>query len=469
MPSPHAEIKAGVFVALAAALLFVMVFASGKCQGLLRGRQEQTVLLSHVTGLQPNSAVNYNGVEVGRVRDISIVAVDDALLATMPRVTAEVVDRLPLSLEEADRLKAVADPVELDARARQLLRGRTMVVVVLEVGRGAEGLRFRQDDVVRVETTLMGESSVEVSAGSGAPLPEGRALLGDGSNLVTQLNASMRDIRKLLEKVSATIGEDERVAIKATVANIRKVTEDLARTSAAVAGAVEENRQAVRESLADFRASMNEARKTAEELRPEMVGAVGSARKMLESGQAAAGSAAEMLREARPRLLEALDSFRDASRAAATAIGQVEKLLTSAGGALEENRPAIRRAFADAREASRNIRETSERLRREPWLILHKPSGSQDAVLLEAAARSLVEASDNLASSLESLQAIAADPRAAARLGAGRAEDLIDELRAFYRQLEGRRDEVVEKLMKIDRKAGGALLERARERADRFK
>ena len=76
MPRQHDEVWAGGFVALALALLFVMVFSIGNCRQVLRGRQELTVLFSHVTGLRPNSPVNYAGVEIGRVRGMTIVAVD---------------------------------------------------------------------------------------------------------------------------------------------------------------------------------------------------------------------------------------------------------------------------------------------------------------------------------------------------------------------------------------------------------
>ena len=73
----------------------------------------------------------------------------------------------------------------MDAAARKLISGRKMIALTLEIKRSPEELGFRKDDRARLETTLMGDSTVEVSPGSGAALPAGRALLGDSGNLFT--------------------------------------------------------------------------------------------------------------------------------------------------------------------------------------------------------------------------------------------------------------------------------------------
>ena len=234
MPSQHAEIKAGAFVAFALALLFVMVFSVGNCRQVLRGRQEQTVFFNHVTGLQPNSPVNYAGVEIGRVREIRILTVNAEVLKALPRITADNLDRLPVSLDEADQLKAIKSPKELDEKARGMIAGRTIIALILEIARGRQQVVFRQDDLVRLEATLMGDSTVDISPGSGKGLASAQALLGDGSNLLTQMSASMREVRKLLEKVSGIIGDEERSAVQATLANLKKISEEASRTTATV-------------------------------------------------------------------------------------------------------------------------------------------------------------------------------------------------------------------------------------------
>jgi len=414
MPSQHSEIKAGAFVAGCIALLFVMVFAVGDCGRIFRGSQSQKVLFSHVTGLQPNSAVNYAGVEIGRVSEVRIVTVNRALLADMPRLGARDLDRLPLTFGEADRLKALKDPARLDAEARKLITDRKMIELSLEIKRSRDQLSFREDDLVRLETTLMG-----------------------------------RDIRRLLEKVSGIIGEEERVAIKATLANVKIASEKIALASEDVRKTVQDARKPIQEAIVDFRAGMGEARTT--------------------SGRKAAESADKLLIEARPRVLKLMEDAAAAARAATASLKEVESLMVETGDALDENRPAVRRALGDLRESARNFKEMSARLKRQPWLLLKKPRGSQDAILLAASARSLGEASQDLALTMEYLQKIADDHQAAARLKAVKAQDLLDEIKKLRKELDTRRKKLDVKVKELDRKSGGHLHQRARDKADQEK
>ncbi len=481
MPSSHSEVKAGAFVALSLALLFVMVFVVGDCAALLRGSQEREVLFSSVTGLQSNSAVNYAGVEIGRVRETRIEEIDAKILKKLPPITTDNLDRLPLSFDEVEKLKGLKDPASIDAAARRLIgpgegrRGRKMIVLVLEINRSEE-FTFRQDDVVRLATTVMGDSTVEVSPGSGKALAAGEALLGDGSNLFTQLSDSMREIRTLLSKVSGIIGEEERVNIKATVANVKKASEDLSLAAGRARGLVKDSEKPVKQALADLRAGMSEARtaiaevrKTVTEVRPKVVAALDSGKKMMESGRKAADSADKLMVAARPKVLAAMDESTTAARAATAALKEMEGLLVETGDTLDENRPAVRRALADLREAGRNFKEMSARLKRQPWLLLKKPRGTQDVILLESAARALGAASADLAASMQYLEKISADPARAARIGGARAGDLIKEIRAIGKELSGRRENIEKKLKELERKGGGRYLKRAREKADREK
>jgi len=470
MARPHAEIWAGGFVALCLALLFVMVFSVGNCRQVLRGRQELTVLFSHVTGLRPNSPVNYAGVEIGRVREIRILTVSPELLRVVPQVTADNLDRLPITMEESDRLKALKDPKELDAQARRVIMGRTIIALILEIARSRHEIGFREDDLVRLETTLMAESAVDISPGSARELPKGQNLLGDGSNLLTQMTASAREVRKLLERVSGILGEEEGVAIRSTLANLKKVSEDASQTVATVRDMVKENRQTLRDSAADLRRTMEEARKIAEEARPAALAMLESGKKMMDKGQETTRLTAELVAEAKPRLSSLIENADKAAKATAGTLTELEKLLVETGDTIEENRPVLRRAMLDVRESSRNLREMTDRLKFEPWLLLKKPaSGSQDIALMEQSARNLAAASENLAVAVEVLKVIAADPNAAAALQAGRAADLMEQIRAVTKQLEGRRDQLEKKLKPLERKSGGRIQEAVREKAEQDK
>jgi ABC-type transporter Mla subunit MlaD len=483
MPSSHSEIKAGAFVAFCLALLFVMVFAVGDCGRFLRGSQEREVLFSSVTGLQPNSAVNYAGVEIGRVRETRIVKVDAAILAKMPPISVDNLNRLPLSYAEMEKLKALKDTSKVDAEARKLIGagegkpGRSMIILVLEIHRTGKEFALREDDVVRLATTVMGDSAVEISPGSGGALPEGQALLGDGSNLFTQLSDSMREIRTLLAKVSGIIGEEEKVNIKTTLANIKKASEDISLASAKVHQMVRESEKPIKDAIKDLKAGMSEARtavtavrKTIQEVKPKVVAALDSGKKMMESGRKAADSAEKLMTDARPKLLAVMTDASKAAQEASAALKEVQKLLASTGDSLDENRPAVRRALVDLRESARNFKEMSARIKRAPWLLLKKPKvRDQELVLLEASARSLSAATGDLAVTMEYLKKLAADPEACARLQGDKVQDLIREIRAIYKELDTRKKEVEKKVNALRRKKGGKYLEKAREEADQEK
>ncbi len=483
MPSSHSEIKAGAFVAFCLALLFVMVFAVGDCGRFLRGSQEREVLFSSVTGLQPNSAVNYAGVEIGRVRETRIVKVNDKILAKMPPISVDTLNRLPLSFDEIEKLKALKEPARIDAAARKLVGagegrpGRSMILLVLEIHRTGKEFALRQDDVVRLATTVMGDSTVEISPGSSGPLPGGQALLGDGSNLFSQLSDSMREIRTLLAKVSGIIGEEEKVNIKTTLANIKKASEDMSLASAQIREVVKDSRKPIKAAIKDLKTGMAEARsavsevrKTIQAVKPKVVAALDSGKKMMESGRKAADSAEKLMTDARPKLLGVMNDASKAAQEASKALLEVQKLLANTGDSLDENRPAVRRAMVDLRESARNFKEMSARIKRAPWLLLKKPRiKDQEVVLLESSARSLSAATQDLAVTMEYLQKLASDPEACARLQGEKVEDLLKEVRKIHEELDGRRKKAEIKIKSLQRKKGGKYLDKSREEADQEK
>jgi ABC-type transporter Mla subunit MlaD len=463
-------------VAFTLALLFVMVFAVGDCGSYLRGSKEREVLFSSVTGLKPNSAVNYAGVEIGRVRETRIVKVDAAVLKKLPPISVDNLNRLPLTYAEVEQLKALKDPAKIDAATRRLIGvaqdrpGRSMILLVLEVRRTGAGFALREDDLVRLSTTAMGDSTVEISPGSGERLPEGQALLGDGSTLFTQLSDSMREIRKLLGNVSGIIGEEERVNVQTTLANIKKASEDLCLVSAKVRGVVANAEKPVAETIKDLRAGVSDARTTVAEVRktvqgigPKVTSAVESGKKMFDAGRKAAESAEKLLNEVRPQLTLVL-------RNSSETLDEVQDLLFEVGDAMDESRPKVRRALVDLRESLHNIREASSRVRRAPWLLFRTPKRREEEImLLESSARSLSTATQDLAVAMERLRQLAYDPKAYARFQSNAAQDLLKEVRAIYLELDKRRQKAQTTIRKLQRKRGGRYMERAREDADQEK
>ena len=85
----NAEVKAGVFMAICLALFVAMLFIYGRVSRIMRGRQEIPVIFTSVTSLRPDAPVRYNGVEVGRVREITILPLDEALAIAAADLRAE--------------------------------------------------------------------------------------------------------------------------------------------------------------------------------------------------------------------------------------------------------------------------------------------------------------------------------------------------------------------------------------------
>ncbi len=496
MASKHAEIKAGTFIAFSLALLFAMVFAVGDCGKYLRGSQECSVLFSSVTGLQPSSAVNYAGVEIGQVRETRIVIVDHKLLQRMPVITVDILDRLPLTFSEREQLKLLKDPMLVDQEVRRLIGprkptadqpdrpGRKMIMLVLEVLQDRQNLGFRVDDVVRLATTVMGDSTVEISPGSGRVLKDHQVLLGDGSNLFSQVSDSMREIRNLLARVSDTIGQEERANIQVIIGNARKASDNLVLASDRLKTMVINTENPIAAAARDLQAGMGEARKavasarttiesidkTVETVKPKVVSALTSGKAMMESGQKAAQSAERLMDAARPKVVSALEEMASASRKAGLALAEMQSLLVGTGDGLDENRPAIRRALLDFRESARNFKDLSSRVKRQPWLLMKRASvKEQELVVLESASRELASATAELAITSEFLNSVANNPKAVSRLGAERAGELIKAIEKIHQELQKRNTKSEQKLHKLDRKSGGRLLEKARQRADQEK
>jgi ABC-type transporter Mla subunit MlaD len=507
MASTPSEIKAGAFVAGTLALLFVMVFAVGDCGKFMRGSQHREVLFSTVSGLQPNSAVNYAGVEIGRVSETTIVEVKDDILAKIPPVNPDNLDRLPLTYDESDRLKALALPAAIvkkieeqvaagkiskaranelkeeernaiiDKEARRLigpnpkrgLPGRKMILLVLEILQGTD-FSFREDDVVSLATTVMGDSSVEISPGSGTDLPEGMALLGDDSNLFSQLSDSMREIKTLLARVSGLVGDEEKAAIKKAFANIENASANVSEATSTVKGMVEKSEQPLVDAIRNLQQGMAEARKTIEELRPRLSSVADKSGAMLDEGNKTMKTANTLLAESKPKVLKLMDEATAAASKATAALKEMESTLYDAGEAIDENRPSIRRAMADMRESSRNFKEMTARLKRAPWLLLKKPRArNQQIVLLESSSRSLAAATQDLAVTIEFMNKVAADPETAERLGGEKAEALLKEIRAIYDEMKGQKQDIEVQVRELKRKTGGKYIEESREKADQEK
>src|SRR5579872_7393141 len=168
----NAEVKAGVFLTICLALFVAMLFIYGKVARVWRGREEIDVVFTSVTSLRPDAPVRYNGVEVGRVKDIRILHLDDANIHRLPQFRPVDLDNLPLTDKEQKLLRSsqLTPPESFQDAVAEKLKNRTMIRLTLEVLQEGDKNRYREDDTVNISTTLMGDTSVEITSGSGDPL-----------------------------------------------------------------------------------------------------------------------------------------------------------------------------------------------------------------------------------------------------------------------------------------------------------
>jgi len=222
----NAEVKAGLFLTFCLGLLVAMLFIYGRATRHWRGRQDLHVLFTNASMLRPEAAVRYNGLEVGRVRKIGILALDESALALLPPFSDKDLENLPLRDPEREELRGVA-PADLDQEIRRRIQGRLMVELFLEVLAEGDQKRYREDDRVQILSTLMGESVVEITSGSGPPLkPEQpRLLLGNASDMCGDLAQSLEQMKDILGSIGEMIGGSDASPMSRKVANFDKFTE----------------------------------------------------------------------------------------------------------------------------------------------------------------------------------------------------------------------------------------------------
>jgi len=213
----HAEVKAGVFLAFCVALFLGMLLVYGRVSRFWRGRQDLHVALSSVAGLRPDAAVRYNGVEVGRVKNMRIIHVDNAQSRRLVPLTRTDLDHLPLALEVRKRLRLLPD-TEFDAATKEALRDRTLIELTLEVLQEGQYRRYLSDDNVVLSTTMLGDTCIDVISGPGHGRPLGPnediLMLGVSGDFFARLSRSMDEVKEVLASVSDVVGGPERAAFK---------------------------------------------------------------------------------------------------------------------------------------------------------------------------------------------------------------------------------------------------------------
>jgi phospholipid/cholesterol/gamma-HCH transport system substrate-binding protein len=249
-----------------------------------------------VSGLTPDAPVRYRGVQVGRVRRIALA-----------RGNVEKVE-LTLDIERGA-------PIKRDTMAVLRTQGLT--------------------GIAHVELTGGTRDSPALQALPGQDYP----VIGTGPSLMVRLDAALTTLTDSLtrssENVNALLDEDNRAALKQTLASLARVSRTLAERS-----------QAIGAGVADAARTMeNAARLTGE----------------------TSGLVERMRRSA-----EAFERMsNEGTRAAASAATAVEGARADLHQATRETVPETRQLILELRDLTASLRRFSDQLERNPAMLVH--------------------------------------------------------------------------------------------------
>ncbi|MGD0094150.1 MAG: MlaD family protein, partial [Planctomycetota bacterium] len=208
---------------------------------LWREHQEILVVFDNAGALRLDAPVRYNGVEVGRVKGMRILHLDDETIACLPELNKRQLDDLPLRPEALKReLRGVSDE-DFPARCRAALQGRTMIQLCLDVLQEGDVKRYRLDDQVRIVTAVLGDTAVELISGSGSVNVPGSKgmLLGTSGDFFSNLAKSMGEVKEILSSVTDVVGAPERKSFVRAQARLSPIATRLDHLASTASGRTE--------------------------------------------------------------------------------------------------------------------------------------------------------------------------------------------------------------------------------------
>ncbi|MCY3023681.1 MAG: hypothetical protein NTW87_32270 [Planctomycetota bacterium] len=454
----HAEIKAGVFLTFCLALFIAMLFVLGKFGRAWHGRQELRVVFARVNAIRRESLVRYNGMELGHVKQVRILRVDQPLLSRLPPLSRRDLPHLPLTDDERDELRQLPEQ-GLDAILRDKIANRTVVLLVLDVLRENDTRRFRIDDEYRVTSSLMGDSAVEIRTGRGEPvsMDHDRLFLGLSGDMYTDLGKSISQVKDVLASMAEIVGGDvNRDAIRGQLHSFESYTARIDSAADSMATRlpntwkdVDARLEETGKTLTDFSdrikkiqpsvdEAMDSARKSITDTRTSFADSIGSLQEKVRTFRKDAGTSLADWRtraaEYRESVPEKVRSAREWSERITPTVDKVDSFLTRADDQLDKGVASTRATLGGYLVTAGTLEETTYRLRKWPWSFARKPTpeiaAQQDVVWRhELARRQYAELRGELDRARQGLNATEASDKARA----ARIEQLLAE---SDRQLE---------------------------------
>ncbi len=478
----NAEVKAGLFLAICLAVFVAMLFIYGRVSRGWRGRQEIAVVFTSVTSLRPDAPVRYNGVEVGRVKEIAILHLTDANIHRLPPPKVRDLDNLPLTDKEQKALRNPKDtpPEQFEESVQKKLLNRTMIKLVLEVLQEGDAKRYREDDQVHISTTLMGDTAVEISSGSGEPLnaKDGRLMLGHSGDFFSNLAKSVEQVKEILGSVSDVVGQEERESVRRALRRFDTITDRIEKIVKladerlpltwdkvdGLADSAKQNFNKIGDTVASVQPQVAKTLVTAEEAVKDLQNRIG---KLADEAKDAVvdvrGQVKPIFADLQHITSKSKDDFpvmiknaRDLAARLQDSAGKLDAVLSTGDRLLQESYPDLRRLILAFRMGAENFEEATNLLKRKPWLI-YNPA-KEDTVYNNAqkTARDLEVATKRFAELTTELQAIRRNLDHSPKDRLERIDYMIQELNILSDSLKFAGDVTKKEVLPVyDRKKGG--------------
>ncbi len=255
MDSPKLSLKVGFFVAVALSVIAFLLLSFSKGPGMLTRTYDIVVKSANVGGLKVGASVMVSGVNVGRVREITLAADGRAVLIRCQILGEHQVHAdAHFEIEQSGFLGDQHVAILPGANAGEVLRDGAVVEAqepfnLQEAARSAVGLMQKLDTaagridaaVERVDTVLLGPDNLlsisntvvqlnEVSRRAGEAVADVQQLIRSNSPAVagtlSNLNAFSATLTTVATNLDAVI-DGNRAGLEATLASLRQAAGDV--------------------------------------------------------------------------------------------------------------------------------------------------------------------------------------------------------------------------------------------------
>ncbi|MFH0938534.1 MAG: hypothetical protein V1899_04530 [Planctomycetota bacterium] len=274
MTSPqysNIEIKVGVFLAFCLALLTLMLIIYGQVAPIWSSRAEIGVAFENVMSLRSDAPVRYNGLEVGRVKWLRTLHLDNDNIERLSPLTKRDLENLPLRSESLRRQLRAADDANFESLCRNALKNRSMIELCLEVLQEDNIKCYRKDDQIRIVSTIFGDAAVEIISGSGDinTVAGNQLLIGAAGNFFSNLSKSMNEVKDILFDVNEVVGAQERRHLGRSKDRLSNINAKLDSITELAGRRIDVTAQRMDKQSDGITVTINNAVKMLEDLRPQ--------------------------------------------------------------------------------------------------------------------------------------------------------------------------------------------------------